>query len=229
MRPPHATHATRGRTGSSIIEFAVVTPVLFGLLVGTFSLGNGLSRLVQADSVCRNANLLLVRGVDMAQPDNQQLVVKAAAGLGLNLPGAATWPDPHGKAAVILTKVIKVGARACAQGLGDASAGTAAATCPNYQKYVIASRVIIGNQTRWQSATGTPASPLNQRGEISAGHIAAVAGNRAIGFSDAAGAPTIVRLMDDECAYISEVFVDGSDLNVPYLLDIDTIRARNVS
>jgi Flp pilus assembly protein TadG len=215
------------RKGSSIVEFAVVAPMLFGLVVGTFSLGNGLSRMVQAGSVCRNANVLVVRGFDLANWDNQRLVVKTADGLGMNLPGTASWPNPNGKAAVILTKVIKVGLNTCAQGVTNWNGNTA--TCPNYQKYVIASRVIIGNQTRWPSATGAPTSPTNSKGELSDEDIATKVGNRATNFSDVQGATTIVKLMDDEYAYISEVFVDAADLSVPYLIEMDTIRVRNVS
>ena len=217
----------RKRKGSSIVEFAVVAPMLFGLLVGTFSLGNGLSRMVQAGSVCRNANVLVVRGFDLANWDNQRLVVKTAAGLGMNIPGTYSWPDPSGKAAVILTKVIKVGLSACAQGVTNWNGDTG--TCANYQKYVIASRVIIGNQTRWPSATGSPSSSTNSRGELSDAAIATVPGNRATGFSDVDGASTIVKLLDDEYTYISEVFVDAVDLSVPYLIQMDTIRVRNVS
>ncbi len=217
----------RKRKGSSIVEFAVVAPMLFGLLVGTFSLGNGLSRMVQAGSVCRNANVLVVRGFDMAKWDNQRLIVKTAAGLGMNLPGTYSWPNPSGKAAVILTKVVKVGLNACAVGVPNWNGNTG--SCTNYQKYVIASRVIVGNQSRWQSATGTPSSNTNDKGELSDYQIAMITGNRATNFSDAAGASTVVKLLDDEYAYISEVFVDVADLSIPYLIEMDTIRVRNVS
>jgi Flp pilus assembly protein TadG len=217
----------RRRKGSSLVEFAVVAPMLFGWLVGTFSLGNGLSRMVQAGSVCRNANVLVVRGFNMADWDNQRLIVKTAAGLGMNIPGTYSWPNPDGKATVILTKVVKVGLNTCAQGVDNWNGNTA--SCANYQKYVIASRVIIGNLTRWPSATGSPSSSLNDKGEVSDEHIATVIGNRATGFSDVEGASTIVSLLDDEYAYISEVFVDATDLSVPYLIQMDTIRVRNVS
>ena len=219
-------HRRWKQKGSSIIEFAVIAPMLFGLLVGTFSLGNGLSRMVQASSVCRNANVLIVRGFDLAKPENQQLLVRTAAGLGLNIPGTNT-ANPSGKAAIYLTKVIKVGVKTCAQGVDDWNGNVG--SCPNYQKYVIASRILLGNGTRWQSATGTPTSSLNSKGEISDEHIVMIAGNRAQNFSDTAGQNTIVSLLDDEFAYIAEVFVDAADLSLPYVMTMDTIQVRNVS
>ena len=217
-------HRRQKRQGSSIIEFAVIAPMLFGLLAGTFSIGNGLSRMVQASAVCRNANVLVVRGFDMAKTDNQKLIVRTAAGLGLNMAGTNN-PDPNGKAVIFLTKVIKVGLNACAQGVDEWNGNTG--SCPNYQKYVIASRVVIGNGTRWQSATGNPVSAVNLKGEISDENIATITGNRAINFSDTGA--TIVKLLDDEYAYIAEVFIDAADLTIPYLMTLDSIQVRNVS
>lgn len=203
--------------GTSIIEFAMIAPLLFGLLIGSYALGCSVSRLVQASSVCRIANVLVARGFDLAKPENQKLVLRTAAGLGL----------PQGKAVIFLTKVVKLGMKACAEGVPNWSGDAGA--CPNYQRYVIASRVAIGNAARWQSATGSPVSPVNGRGEVSDFNIAMITGNRAAGFSDAPGAPSIVKLAEDEFAYVAEVFVDASDLSVPLLLEMDTIRVRNVS
>lgn len=214
------------RRGSSFTEFAVVAPLLFGLLLAAFSLGSGVSRLVLASSVCRNANVLMARGFDLAKTDNQRLVVQSAAGLGLaGGPGLAA--NPQGRAVIYLTKVVKLGVNTCAQGVPNWNGEVSA--CPNFQKYVIASRVAIGNSLRWQSATGSPVSPLNARGEVSKLDIAMTTGNRAANFSDQAGQPSIVRLFDDEVAYIAEVFVDAGDLRVPFLIPMDTIKVRNVS
>lgn len=214
------------RKGSSITEFALIAPLLFALLIGAFSLGNGVSRLVQASTLCRNANVLVVRGFDMAKNDNQKLLVRTGSGLGLSQ-GSNFAPDPNGKAVIFLTKVVKVGLKACAEGVPNWNGD--AASCPNFQKYVIASRIAIGNGARWQSATGNPVSSTNGKGELSDYNIAMIAGNRATNFSDSAGQQTIVKLFDDEFAYVAEVFVDASDLNVPFLIDLDTIRVRNVS
>lgn len=217
----------RKRRGSSFTEFAVVAPLLFGLLLAAFSLGSGVSRLVLASAVCRNANVLMARGFDLAKTDNQRLVIRSAAGLGLaGGPGFAA-ANPQGRAVIYLTKVVKLGPNACAQGVPNWNGEVAA--CPNFRKYVIASRVAIGNSLRWQSATGNPVSPLNAKGEVSKLDIAMTTGNRASNFSDQAGQPSIVRLFDDEIAYIAEVFVDAGDLRVPFLIPMDTIRVRNVS
>jgi hypothetical protein len=202
----------------SIVEISVVTPMLFGLLVGISSLGNGLSRIVQANSMCHSANRLMARGFDLSRESNQELLVEAAVGLGLDAAGAG------GKAAFILTRIVKVGSRTCALGVGHWNGHPD--SCPNYGKYVIAGRLVIGNSTRWHSVTGSPASPLNRRGEVSDDHIAAVAGNRVSRSSDEAGN---LRLGDDQQAYVTEVFVDAADLSLPIVLTMDTIKVCTVS
>jgi hypothetical protein len=202
----------------SIVEISVVTPMLFGLLVGISSLGNGLSRIVQAHSMCHSANRLMERGLDLSRESNRELLVEAAAGLGLNARGAG------GKATFILTKIVRVGSRTCALGVDRWNGHPDA--CPNYGHYVIASRLVIGNSTRWRSVTGSPASPLNRRGEVSDGQLATVTGNRLSSSSDQAGS---VKLGEDQQTYITEVFVDVADLSLPFVLTLDSIKVCAVS
>jgi hypothetical protein len=214
----------RRRSGSTIVEFALVAPLLLLLLIGSFSIGLSLSRMLQAGQVCRNANVLVVRGFDLSTSQNQTLVVRTAQGLGMNLTGTQN-PDPNGKGVVILTKVIKVGPLACATGVPNYNGNTS--TCPNYDKYVIASRIVIGNGTKWQSKCGNPSSTPSSNGDITDYDIAMTTGNRAQNFADSGA--TIVTLSQDEFAYVSEVFVDSSDLVIPYLMTTSTIAVRNVS
>ncbi len=196
----------RNGKGSTIVEFAVAVPVLFGLVVGTLALGSALTRMLQAGSVCRNANLLAVQGFDMANRDSQSLVVKTAAGMGRTLAGTPSWPDPSGKAAVVLTKVTRVGPKACASGILNWDGN--AASCRNYEQNVIVSRVVIGNQSRWHSEVGTPVSARNAKGALSSHDIASVIGNRALDLPGSDGRSMLAHLKEDEQASISEVFAD---------------------
>lgn len=212
------------RRGSAIVEFALVAPTLVFLLAGSFSIGMSLTRMLQAGQVCRNANVLVVRGFDLSQAQNQTMVIRTAQGLGMNIAGTQT-PNPNGNGVVILTKVLKVGAIACAIGVPNYNGNTG--TCPNYNQYVIASRIVIGNGTRWSSRCGNPSSALNSKGIVSEYDIAMTTGNRAQNFSDTGA--TIVTLNGDEYTYVAEVFVDSSDLTIPYLMTANTIAVRNVT
>ena len=211
----------------AILTLTVVAPIFFGLVIGALSLGSGLSRALRAGSVCRNANGLAARGVNLADPHSQTLLLRSAGGLGLNLPGTASIPNPNGKAALILTRVIKVGRKTCAQAIvnwnGDPS------TCPNFQKFVIASRIVIGNKSRWKSGIGAPVSAQGLNGGLTDSDMALVAGNRVLEQKSAQGQSGFEALKDDEQLNVAEMFADVSDLRVPYLIDVDSLQTRDIS
>lgn len=206
--------------GNTILEFAVLAPVLIILLGGTFTIGMSLVKAIQVGQVCRNANVLCVRGVDLSRLENQKLIVKTAMGLGLNVPNTYN-PDPNGKAVVILTRVIRVGPNACNAGIPTWDQNPA--TCPNYGAYVIAWRIAFGNTTRWRSPTGDPASMPASDGKIPESEVATNTGNRATGF------PGIISLSLDEFAYISEVFADISELKLFTNVAPPIVAMRNIS
>jgi len=220
------TRKCRRRKGSTLLEFALAAPLLLTLMITGFSIGMALTRMVQAGQLCRNANVLVVRGVDLSIAQNQTLVVRMAQGLGMNLPGTFN-PDPNGKGVVILTKVVKVGANACAKGVPSYNGNTA--TCPNYNRYVIAKRLVIGNGSRWSSRCGSPGSPLTTQGDVTDYDVAMTSSNIAQNFSDTPGASNIVSLAQDEYTFVAEVFVDIQDLTIPYMMPLDTIAVRNIS
>ena len=163
----------------------------------------------------------------MADPQSQTLILRSAAGLGLSLPGTASIPNPNGKGALILTRVIKVGRKTCARGIANWNGDPAA--CPNYQKFVIASRIVIGNKQRWQSGAGTPISERGVSGGLTDADIVSIAGNRASDLKGAQGKPAFAALKDDESVSVAEMFTDVSDLRVPYLIDVDSVQIRDIS
>jgi hypothetical protein len=210
----------RNQKGSFMVEFAIVGWTLFFLMAGVLQLGLNMSRAMTAAAVCRDANVLTVRGIDLSQSTNQQLISRAAAGLGLSQSGSWT-PDANGTAAVYISKVMLVGPLECANGVANFD-GTSS-TCANLNKYVISMRIGIGNTTRWSSAVGTPASTPRSDGTLTDAQICTVAGNVTTAF------PTDLALAADQYTWVSEVFADTSNINFFSFLTPSAIYMRNLS
>jgi Flp pilus assembly protein TadG len=211
----------RCQRGNVIVEFAILFPFLTSMLAGAFTIGMSLTKAVQCSQLCRNANVLMVRSIDLSSNANKQLLLRTGSGLGMNIAGTNT-PDPNGKGTIILTKVVRVGDSACYSGITAWNGNPA--TCPNHGQYVIAQRIIIGNTSQWASATGTASGVvLDSKGNVSDQDIAQNSSARATGF------PGIVQLNNDEFTYVSEVFADVSDLTLMNWMQAPMISVRNVS
>src|SRR4051794_21213482 len=139
--------------GQSLMEFAMCALFLVPLLAGAFTVGLSLTKAIQAGQVCRDTNVLAVRGIDLSDPTTQQLVVRTAKGLGMDLPSGA--PDPSGRGVVIVSKIVRVGVPEC-DGVTRVVGGVtvpdprttrvggvlvATASCTNYGYYVFANRI----------------------------------------------------------------------------------------
>ena len=206
--------------GSFMVEFAIVGWTLFFLMAGTVQVGLNMSRAMTAAEVCRDANVLTVRGIDLSQSSNQQLIARAAAGLGLNQSGSWT-PDPNGSAVVYISQVKLVGPIECANGVANFDGTTN--TCPNLNKYVITLRIGIGNTSRWTSQVGAPASTPGTGGKLTDAQICTVAGNVTTAF------PADLALAADQYTYIAEVFADTSNINFFSFLTPSALYMRNLS
>jgi hypothetical protein len=191
----------KGERGSFTLEFALVAPILVLMLGGTFEFGMALNRAVTASEVIRNANVLMVRGIDLSQSQNQQLLIRTAAGLGMN--AAGSWnPDPNGSGVIFLTKVLRVGPLECSLGISNWN-GTPS-SCPNYGRYVIATRINIGNSTRWQSPLGNPGTAQRTDGTLYDSDLATSGADIAQLF------PGLLTLDYDKYTFVAELFVDIS-------------------
>jgi len=191
----------RGERGSFMLEFALVAPILVLMLGGSVEFGMALNRSVTASQVVRNANVLVIRGIDMSQSQNQQLLIRTAANLGMNTTGTYA-PDPNGTGVIFLSKILRVGNLECALGINNWD-GTQA-SCPNYGKYVIASRINIGNSTRWSSPLGKPGTTQKADGTLYDSDLATSSSDVANLF------PGIVALDYDKYTFVSELYVDIS-------------------
>jgi Flp pilus assembly protein TadG len=214
--------------GNSILEFALVASLfLVPMLAGSYTMGMALVKMLQVGQVARDANILVVRGIDLSQSDNQSLVVKTASGLGMNVAGSNT-PSTSGLGVVILTTIRLVSGTDCAA-QGYAASGTLAdgepnyPTCPNFLKYVFTQRIVIGNSAKLTSVTGNPGDTLASNGTLSAAQYVTDTVDQAQGF------PGLVTLTEGTNAYIAESAFDISAMNVFATPQMGIIYARNIS
>lgn len=222
-------------SGSSMVEFAVISGMLIPMLAGSFTLGMMLSKGLQVSNVCRDAGVLMVRavtdtkaGLDLSQTQNQRIVVRAANGLGM-AKNTSYDPDPNGKALVVLSKVVLVSDNECSAGISPAPTGAPpwnTSNCPNYGSYVFAYRVTIGNTTSFHSAISDPPSAdVQSDGTITTANIAKDTANRALHF----GTGGILSLNPSTFALVSEMIADVSALNIFSIFNSPTIYSRTIS
>jgi hypothetical protein len=235
-------HNTRGRKqlqsrkqrGNTILEFALVMVFLVPMFAGAFTIGMALAKGIQVSNVARDAVVLMVRavtdpnsGLDLSLAQNQRIIVRAASGLGMNA-DAQQNPDPNGNSVVILSKVVMVGPAECSVGITPAPVGAPpwnAGNCPNYDQYVFAYRVVIGNGTRWNSTLGNPGGVVQSDGTISANDIATNGGDRVLNYQTATG----MALTAGAFGLVSEMYADVSFLNFFSILGNPTLYARSIS
>jgi hypothetical protein len=213
--------AKRRRKGSFLIEMALVSWVLIYMLIGSFQMGMMLVRAIQAGGLCRNGNVLMIRGIDLSQSLNQQLLLRTAPSLGINTAGAWT-ASSTGAGVVILSQVYYVGPLECSSGVTNFDGTTA--TCPNLNQYVIAMRINIGNTAQGSSVVGNPSSSAGSNGFLTANQICTVTGNVA-----AASFSSIITLTSDQYTWVSEVYANSSAFNIFSILQAPTIYMRNLS
>jgi hypothetical protein len=215
-----------------MLEFALAMSILVPMFAGMFTIGMALSKSIQVSNVCQDAVVLLVdtntepnAGLDLSQLQNQRMIVRAAAGLGMNS-DAQDDPSSTGNAAVILSKVVMVGPQECSTGVVPAPHNAPpwnAGNCPNYGQYVFAYRVVIGNGTRWSSTFGNPpVGVVQSNGTISAATMAKNAG-------DVAQNAAFLNLTASTFALVAEMYADVSYLNLFSIMPTPVIYSRSIS
>ncbi|MBZ5592905.1 MAG: pilus assembly protein [Acidobacteriia bacterium] len=222
----------RGENGNSMLEFALVMSVLVPVFAGMFTIGMTLSKGIQVSNVCQDAVVLMVRsntdpnaGLDLSLVQNQRMIIRAAAGLGMNS-NAQYDPSATGNGVVILSKVVMVGPQECATGVVPAPPTAppwTASNCPNYGRYAFTYRVVIGNKTRWSSTMGNPPTGVvASNGTISASDIAK-------NTSNVAQNAAFLSLTPSTFALIAEMYADVSYLNLFSIMNTPIIYSRSIS
>jgi hypothetical protein len=213
--------AKRRTKGSFLVEMALVSWLLIYMLIGSFQMGMMLVRAIQAGEICSNGNVLEIRGIDLSQTQNQELLLRTAPSLGINQSGS--WlPNSTGAGVVILSQVYNVGPLECSSGVTNFDGTTA--TCPNLGQNVIAMRITIGNTAQGSSVAGNPSSTPGTNGFLTANQICTVTGNVA-----AAGFSSIITLSEDQYTWVSEVYANSSAFNLFAWMQAPTIYMRNLS
>ena len=221
--------------GQAMLEFALVTISLAFMFAGAFTIGSMLSKALQVSNITRSAAVLMVRSVtdpkadlNLVLPQNQAILMREASGLGMNNTGTYT-PNPSGNGAIFLSKIILVGDNECAAGVSTIPGGVppwTSGSCPNYNSYVFAYYVAIGNNTKWASVFGTPpSSTVQSDGTVSAVNIAT---NTNVQIPSATMA-NIITLTQSHYALVSETFADVSGIAVFSLYKPPVIYYRNIT
>ena len=92
--------------------------------------------------------------MDFSDAANQKIIGRLAYGMGMASDSSGTInADGHGL--VIFSQIMMIGDVECANA-GYTSTGS----CPNYNKLVITSRVVVGNTTLRSSTFGTPSPTI---------------------------------------------------------------------
>jgi hypothetical protein len=211
----------KAQKGQAIMEFGIIAISLALMFAGAFTIGAMLNKALQVSNVTRSAAVLMVTAVtnpkadlNLVLPQNQRILIREANGLGMAL-NAQYDPSPTGNGAIFLSKIILVGDNECAAGVNPIPSGVppwSNATCANYNKYVFAYYVAIGNNTRWTSAFGTPPSgDVQSDGTVSALNIAT---DTRVQVPAAVNITSIITLVQSKYALISETYADVGSVAV---------------
>jgi Flp pilus assembly protein TadG len=196
-----STRVKSRESGSAILEFAIVAPVLILTLFGTVSLGIMLGRAVQVNQVCRDLAHMYVDGVDFTQTNNQNIAVQLTQGTGMTANG--------GNGVVIFSRVMTVYQ-------ADCNAAGYNGTCNNLGLCVVTQRIVIGNSSLRTSAFATPTAGLmDASGNISPSVYlqntdASVRTTALAALLTAAGEVNLIP--DDNFVWITEVYFTAPDL-----------------
>jgi Flp pilus assembly protein TadG len=149
------TPRRRQQSGSTILELAIVFPLLTLLLFGTVGLGVMLGRYITAEQICRDVAHMYSDGVDFSQTNNQNIIIQQLAnGTGITATG--------GNGIIMLSQIQTVYQ-------ADCNADGYSANCTNVGLPVFTQRLYIGKQSLKSSSFGTPTSTLmDAQGNIAA-------------------------------------------------------------
>ncbi len=183
MKPRSSTKRRLTR-GESVLEFAFALLILMPLALGGGAIGVNLIRTQGTVQLARDAGNMYSRGTDFSLSGSQAVLNRLGANVGLN--------GGSGNALVILSALTYVDVNACsAQGQTDSN-GNPTSGCTNYQYWVFAQRLQIGNQSIRTSNYGSPLTSgpngvtLDAKGNVSPSDQVMKSGARAI-FSSANG------------------------------------------
>jgi hypothetical protein len=140
----------KGRQGSAVIEFALLSPFLFSTLIGLWVYGPQLISNLQLVQTARDVASMYSRGVDFSTSANQGLVTRLGEQLGLQATG--------GNGVVILSTVQFIGPLQCAEFPSSA--------CANSGTWAFTNRIVFGNTGLRNSNLGNTTCTLTSTGNL---------------------------------------------------------------
>lgn len=199
----------RSQRGSELIEFTLLSILLFPALVWMFVGGMNLIRMIQCTAITRDIGNLYIHGVDYSTWAAQDVAATLASSYNLQIGSSFTGNEASnssngGYVYLILSELTYVGANSCAA----LPSGT---TCTNEDKYVYLQYLNFGNSAVQINGAGvtssigsTPTASMTVYGTIpnymtDSGAVAANAGN-------------YITLGDGQVAYVVEGWYASPDL-----------------
>jgi len=222
----------KSESGQAMLEFAIVSISLAFLFAGAFTIGAMLNKALQVSNITRSAAVLMVSSVtnpssslNLAVAQNQRILIREANGLGM-ASDTSFDPSSTGSGAIFLSKIILVGANECAAGTTGKTPPWTTSNCPNYNSYVFAYYVPIGNKTRWASAFGTPqTSDIQADGTVATTDIATDTGVQI----PTATVTAAITLAQSQYALIAETFADISNIAIFSLYKPPVVYYRTIT
>ncbi len=183
----------RGQRGHAMLEMAIVSALIFPLLIGAVGIGFNLTRHISIWQIVRDAGLMYTRQVDFTLESNKDILVRLAQGTKFT-------KDNTGQGLMMFSKVTLVTDGMCA------AASLSGSSCTNRGMYVVTQRVYVGNRSLRQSNFGMPLdSLLDAKGNVS--NYITESSARAGEFG------SLLTMGANEYAFVTEGFFKGAAFN----------------
>jgi len=195
-----ATQRSRRRNtaGAAAIEFVLISSfIIVPIILGLFTYGFAVIRAMQAVQLTRDVAHMYAQGTDFAKQGMQDLLSqRLAQQLSLQSNSGNVTGGTSGNGVVVLSTFEKIGAAQCPG-------------CNNVGHVVLMRRIVIGNNTVFQTTYGTPNTALLDAATGYIKNYTSDASARADSVSN------FLTLNDGEIAYMAESYFTAPDLVVP--------------
>ena len=205
----------RRQGGQELIEFALTTILLVGLLLNAFITGMSLIRSIQVNQVCRDVAYMFIHGADFSTYSMQQLAQRLAHGLSLDIGSSFTGnraanTSNAGNALVTLSRIMYVGATT-----EPSCAAVGAGNCANANSFVFSQRIQYGNGTltsRKPSTLGDPSTSAISSAGVVQNPITDSGARLPSAAQTSVRALWQTPLKDGQMCYVAEFYAESPDL-----------------
>jgi len=203
--------------GQELIEFALTTILLVGLLLNSFITGMDLIRSIQVNQVCRDLANMYIHGADFSTYTMQQLGQRLAHGLSLEIGSSfsgnsATNTGNGGNALVTLSRIMYVGSTT-----DPNFAAVGASNCTNANSFVFTQRIQFGNgslTSRKPSSLGNPSTSAISTAGIVQNPITDAGAKLPSAAQTSIRGLWQVALTDGQSCYVAEFYAQSPELTL---------------